>query len=466
MIRQLLTASLAVATLALLAGSASATVEIQWWHAMTGANNDVVNELTTEFNASQSDYKVTPVFKGSYQDTLNAGIAAFRAHQAPTIIQVFDAGTGVMMGAQNAVVPVADVMKKAGVAFDQSQYLPGIVAYYSKPDGTMLSFPFNSSTPILYYNKDIFQKAGLDPTKPPLTWPDVWADARQIKTSGAAACGYTAAYPSDWIGLENFAAWNNIPFATDQNGLGSLDPKLEINDPHYIAYFQAIADLNKEGVFKYGGRTSEAKPFFMNGTCGIYTDSSGGIGDIINSKVNFGTGPLPYDPTASGPQNTVPGGASLWVLAGQTDDQYKAAAAFFTFLSRTDIQVKLHEQSGYLPVTFAAYNAAKTSRLLHPEPGPRAADPADDRQAADRQLEGHPPGRSAGSPRHRGHRVRSDARRQRGRQDRPRQCREQGHRGDRRGRQGAWPIANRRRLPETVATGKVAAPHAPRPFRR
>jgi sn-glycerol 3-phosphate transport system substrate-binding protein len=365
--RHLLTAGLAIAA-GLIAGTANATAEIQWWHAMTGANNDVVNELTKEFNDSQTAYKVTPVFKGSYLETLNAGIAAFRAHQAPTIIQIYDAGTGVMMGAQNAIVPVADVMQKAGANFDKSQYLPGIVSYYSKPDGTMLSFPYNSSSPILYYNKDIFQKAGLDPNRPPLTWPDVWADARQIKASGAASCGYTAARLT-WIGLENFAAWNNIPFATDQNGLGSLDPKLEINAPNFVNYFQSIADLGKEGVFKYGGRTSEAT-FFMNGTCGIYTDSSGGIGDIINSKVNFATGPLPYDPSAPGaPQNTIPGGASLWVFSGHSDDEYKAAAAFFQFLSRTDIQVKLHEQSGYLPVTFAAYNQAKQEGFYAKNPG-------------------------------------------------------------------------------------------------
>src|SRR5262249_35234914 len=158
-----------------------AVTEIQWWHAMTGANNDMVNEITKQFNDSQTDYKVTPVFKGSYQDTLNAGIAAYRAKQAPTIIQIFDAGTGVMMGAQTAIVPVADVLKQAGATFDKSQYLPGIVSYYSKTDGTMLSFPYNSSSPILYYNKDIFQKAGLDPNNPPKTWPDVFADARKIK---------------------------------------------------------------------------------------------------------------------------------------------------------------------------------------------------------------------------------------------------------------------------------------------
>jgi sn-glycerol 3-phosphate transport system substrate-binding protein len=351
------------------ASNAFAVTEIQWWHAMAGANNEVVEQLTKEFNDSQSDYKVTPVFKGTYPETLNAGIAAFRAKQPPTIIQVFDVGTGVMMNSEGAIVPVADVLAKGGAAFDKSQYLPGIVSYYSKPDGTMLSFPYNSSSPILYYNKDIFQKAGLDVNNPPKTWPEVWADARQIVKSGAATCGYTSAWLT-WIHLENFAAWNNLQYATKENGLGGTDIELKFNSPIFVKHFQDLADLAKEGVFKYGGRTSEAKPLFLSGECGIYNDSSGGLGDVIKSGINYGTGPLPYDPSAPGaPQNTIPGGASLWVFAGHSDDEYKAAAAFFTFLSRTDIQERLHEVSGYLPVTMAAYEATKKSGFYDKNPG-------------------------------------------------------------------------------------------------
>ena len=142
--------------------NAYAVTDIQWWHAMTGANNEVVDTLAKEFNDSQKEYKITPVFKGTYPETLNAGIAAFRAKQPPAIIQVFDAGSGVMMGAAGAIKPVADVLKEGGYTFNKADYLAGIVAYYSKPDGTMLSFPYNSSSPILYYNKDVFQKTGLD----------------------------------------------------------------------------------------------------------------------------------------------------------------------------------------------------------------------------------------------------------------------------------------------------------------
>ncbi|WP_019996815.1 sn-glycerol-3-phosphate ABC transporter substrate-binding protein UgpB [Aureimonas ureilytica] len=349
--------------------SAFAATELQWWHAMNGANNEVVEELAKEFNASQSDYVIKPVFKGTYPETLNAGIAAFRAKQTPAIIQVFDVGTGVMMGASGAIKPVAEVLEQGGYTFDKSQYLPGIVNYYSKPDGTMLSFPYNSSSPILYYNKDTFQKAGLDANNPPKTWDDVFAAARKIKESGAAPCGYTSTWLT-WIHLENFAAWNNVSYASGENGLAGGKVELAIDAPIYVDHFQAIADLAKEGVFRYGGRTSEAKQLFLSGECGILTESSGGLGDVVKSGMNYGIGQLPYDTKGvNAPQNTTPGGASLWVFGGKSDAEYKGIAQFFNFLSQTDIQSRLHQKSGYLPVTLAAYEATKASGFYEKNPG-------------------------------------------------------------------------------------------------
>ncbi|TPE53480.1 sn-glycerol-3-phosphate ABC transporter substrate-binding protein UgpB [Amaricoccus solimangrovi] len=363
----ILTAALLIGTAAAI--PAEAKTDISWWHAMTGANAEVVTKIANDFNASQEDYEVVPVFKGTYPETLNAGIAAFRAKQAPDIMQVFDVGTGVMMAAEGAIKPVADVLDDAGMTFDKSQYLPGIVAYYSKPDGTMLSFPYNSSSPILYYNKDIFEKAGLDVNAPPKTWTEVWDMARKIKASGAAPCGYTSTWLT-WIHLENFAAWNDVPYATNENGLAGSEAELEINAPIYVNHFQALADLAKDGTFKYGGRTSEAKQIFLAGECGIFTESSGGLGDIVKSGMNYGIGQLPYDSDAEGaPQNTIPGGASLWVFGGKSDETYKGVAAFFDYLSQTDVQEYLHQTSGYLPVTMAAYEATKESGFYEKNPG-------------------------------------------------------------------------------------------------
>jgi sn-glycerol 3-phosphate transport system substrate-binding protein len=233
----------------------------------------------------------------------------------------------------------------------------------------MLSFPFNSSSPILYYNKTVFRRAGLDPEAPPATWPELWRQARQIVSSGAASCGYTSTWFA-WIHLENFAAWNNLPYATMQNGLAGTDLELQINAPIFVKHIQDIADLADEGVFRYGGRTSEAKNLFFSGECGIMTESSGGLGDVIKSGIDYGTGPLPYEPMADGaPQNTIPGGASLWVLAGHSARDYRGVAAFLAFLSQTDVQSRLHQVSGYLPVTMAAYDATKASGFYDANPG-------------------------------------------------------------------------------------------------
>jgi len=354
----------ALGAVPLMTGSAFAVTEISWWHAMTGANNEVVETLSKEFNESQSEYKVTPVFKGTYPETLNAGIAAFRAKQPPHIMQVFDAGTGTMMAAEGAIKPVADILSMGGKPFDKSQYLPGIVGYYSKPDGTMLSFPYNSSSPILYYNKDIFQKAGLDVDNPPKTWTEVWDAAKKIKSSGAAPCGFTSTWLT-WIHTENFAAWNNYSWGTQENGIAGPNVELKINAEPFVKHFQALADLAKDGTFKYGGRTSEAKQIFLAGECGIFTESSGGLGDVIKSGMNYGTGMLPSDGET---QNTIPGGASLWVFAGKSDEEYKGVAAFFNFLSQTDIQARLHQVSGYLPVTLAAYEKTKADGFYEKNP--------------------------------------------------------------------------------------------------
>src|SRR5947208_4831415 len=173
--------SLALASLALAAAAfsapAHAQVEIQWWHAMGGALGQWVNDLAKGFNESQKEYKVTPTFKGSYPEAMTAAIAAFRSGNAPDILQVFEVGTATMMASKGAIVPVGKVMKDAGEKFDPSAYVPAVAGYYTAPSGQMLSFPFNSSTTIFYFNKDAFKAAGLDTEKAPSTWPEVVAAA-------------------------------------------------------------------------------------------------------------------------------------------------------------------------------------------------------------------------------------------------------------------------------------------------
>ncbi|MBV9138245.1 MAG: sn-glycerol-3-phosphate ABC transporter substrate-binding protein UgpB [Hyphomicrobiales bacterium] len=340
----------------------AAITEIQWWHAMTGPNNDVVVKLAEDFNKSQNEYKVVPAYKGSYADTLNAGIAAYRAGNAPHIIQVFEVGTATMMAAKGAIKPVFQLMKEAGEPFDPNSYLPAITGYYSTSKGEMLSFPFNSSSTVMWYNKDAFKKAGLDPNAPPKTWPEVFEAAKKLKASGHPTCGFSNAWVT-WANIEQLSAWHNVPLATKANGLDGFDTVLNFNGPLHVQHLQHLVELQKDKTYDYSGRTNTGEGRFTSGECPIFLTSSAFFGNVkANAKFDFGAVPMPYYPEyKDAPQNSIIGGASLWVMGGKKPEEYKGVAKFFAFLSDTDRQVEIHKASGYLPITKAAYAKTKES---------------------------------------------------------------------------------------------------------
>jgi sn-glycerol 3-phosphate transport system substrate-binding protein len=359
----------ALAATVALASPAHAVTELQWWHAMTGGNNDIVNKLAADFNASQSDYKVVPTFKGTYADTMNAGIAAFRAGNAPHIMQVFEVGTATMMSATGAIKPVYQLMKDAGEPFDAKAYLPAITGYYSTSKGDMLSFPFNSSSMVMWINKDELKKAGVAET--PKTWPEVFDAARKLKAAGHATCGFSTAWTT-WANIEQFSAWHNVPIASKANGLDGFDTVLAFNTPLHVKHLQNLIDLQKDKTFDYSGRENKSESRFGSGECAIFLTSSGYYATAKGTaKFDFTSAPMPYYPDVAGaPQNSIIGGASLWVMGGKKPDEYKGIARFFTFLSDTDRQAKLHQESGYLPITRAAYEKTKASGFYGTNPIP------------------------------------------------------------------------------------------------
>ena len=363
---------LAAAALALLAGTAlpsHAQTEIQWWHSMGGALGDWVNDLANEFNASQKDYKVVPTFKGAYDQSMTAAIAAFRAGNAPHILQVFEVGTATMMASKGAIVPVAQLMKDAGAKFDASAYVPAVAGYYTAPNGQMLSLPFNSSTTIFFYNKDAFKAAGLDPEKAPGTWPEVALAAAKLKASGHK-CPYTTSWQG-WTQLESFSAWHNTLYATKNNGFGGLDTRLVFNTPLHVRHIENLANMSKQGLFVYKGRGNAADASIISGECAMFTGSSSLYSGLVKgAKFGFGMATMPWYPDVPGsPQNTVIGGASLWVMAGKKAPEYKGVAAFFNYLSSPDVQAKSHQRTGYLPITKAAFEATEKSGFYKKNPG-------------------------------------------------------------------------------------------------
>ncbi|MBB1091902.1 sn-glycerol-3-phosphate ABC transporter substrate-binding protein UgpB [Rhodopseudomonas palustris] len=351
------------------AAPARAATEIAWWHAMSGELGRRLEKLAADFNASQSDYRVVPTYKGNYTETVTASIFAFRSSTQPAIVQVNEIATATMMAAKGAVYPVYELMRDEKEAFSPSDYLPAVAGYYVDLAGNMLSFPFNASTPILYYNKTLFKKAGLDPEAPPGTWPDVGAAAKRLIDAGAP-CGFTTSWPS-WVNVENFSAYHNLPLATRANGLGGLDAVLVFNNPLVIRHVATLAEWQKTKVFDYAGRATAAEPRFQQGDCGIFIGSSATRADIIaNSNFEVGYGRLPYWPEVAGaPQNTIIGGATLWVLRGRPATDYHGVAKFFTYLSRPEVQAAWHQNTGYLPVTRAAYQLTRAQGFYDRNPG-------------------------------------------------------------------------------------------------
>jgi sn-glycerol 3-phosphate transport system substrate-binding protein len=354
-------------------GTASAQTEINWWHAMGGENGAKLEEIVAGYNATQSDYKVVQSYKGTYPETMTAAIAAFRAGEQPAIVQVFEVGTGTMMSAEGAVYPVYQLMEDMGEPFDPAAFLPAVVGYYTDTEGNMLSMPFNSSTPILYYNKNVFEEAGLDPETPPETWEEVEEFSNKIMESGAAPCGFTTRWVS-WVQTENLSAWHNQPIGTMENGFGGLGAELSLNGPLQVRHWGNLKRWQDEGLFQYGGPTAgdDAPPKFYSQTCAIYMESPAGRAGVNANATEFdvGYGMLPYYADAEGaPQNSIIGGATLWVLQGKDEEIYRGVADFFSYLSSPEVQADWHQFSGYLPITQASYDLGKEQGFYEQNPG-------------------------------------------------------------------------------------------------
>lgn len=355
--------------------AADAQTQVQWWHAMSGQLGEKLDEIVADFNASQDDYQVEAIYKGNYTETMNAAIAAFRAGEQPHIVQVFEVGTATMMAASGAVYPVQQLMLDAGHDFSVDDFVAAVASYYTTPDGELLSMPFNSSTPVLWYNKDHFAAAGLDPETPPRTWAEVGEFSRQIVDAGAAECGLSFGWQS-WVLVENMSAWHDQPIGTAENGFAGLDTELVFYENDVVPRLvEQIASWGEEGLFRYGGRRGDSLPLFTTGECSMWLNSSAYYGGIKEqADFAFGVGMLPYyDDIEAAPQNSIIGGATLWVLQGKPAEEYEAVAAFFAHLASPEVQADWHQSTGYVPITTAAYELTLESGFYDVEPGTNIA---------------------------------------------------------------------------------------------
>ncbi len=349
------TSAAAAAPAAVPAPAAGQTVDLTVWTAFSGSLGTTFDHLVSQFNSSQSQYHVTAVYKGSYPQVLSDTIAAFKAHAAPDITQIFDAGTATIMDSAGSYVPVYKLMSEYKIPFATSDFIGGAASYYETSSDQLDSMPFNSSTPVLYYNKAELQAAGI--ASPPATWSELETDAATLAAHGQkCALSSTGAYVM-WSDMEEFSTWNGYPYATQDNGYTAVKGvQLEINSAPIVDHLALLGRLASKGEYIWNGTSTSTVPLFTNGTCAMYEQSSASLNTIqAAAKFPFGVAELPVvagDKAA--PQNTVVGGASLWVMSGAPAVHYRGDAEFLHFLMSPQSQAYWASNTGYVPVTGAA----------------------------------------------------------------------------------------------------------------
>ena len=332
---------------------AAAQTDIQWWHAMGGRLGEVVEEIAVKYNASQDNYNLVPTYKGGYEDTMTAGIAAFRAKQQPNIIQIFDAGAATIINAKGATIPVADLMAN----FNSADYIEGVRYFYADSDDKMIGMPFNASTPLLYFNKDILAEVGID--GPPATWEEFEAMAPKLKDAGYQALAQSH---SPWIFSENFHSRHNLQLATSNNGYDSTDVKILYNNDAMKMHWGKVKEwLDADYYGFYGRAWGDNQDAFVQKKVAMWLGSSGSFGGLAKSaEFEFGAAELPYWKSVTDePYGTFIGGAALFAMSGKPAEENAGVADFMAFLTSPEMQYFWHKETGYVPITNAAYELAK-----------------------------------------------------------------------------------------------------------
>ncbi|MCB4821729.1 sn-glycerol-3-phosphate ABC transporter substrate-binding protein UgpB [Roseicella aerolata] len=369
-------AALGLAAPATIKAQGTGRTQIEFWYGLSGALGERVAEQVKRFNDSQQRFTVNASFKGSYIDTMTGAIAAWRAGNPPHIAQVFEVGTATMMAAGPAIRPVHQLLAEAGVELDPKRYLAGVRGYYSDTQGRLISMPHNSSSAIMWLNLDAFEKAGLSTTELPRTWRQVRAAAEKIKAANAAPSAITGTWPT-WIMFEQMAAMHDIPFATRANGFEGMNAELQLTSSFFQKHTEFLLGLQKDGLFRYGGRDNAADPLFPAGEAAISFNSSGNRARVEReARFKWISVPLPYhDDVIQEPKNGVIGGASLWVLSARnrTPEEYRGVAEFFRFISDVDQDLWWHKNTGYVPLTTAAYEKGRAEGYYQQNPGADAA---------------------------------------------------------------------------------------------
>lgn len=335
------------------ATAANAAAEIRLWHAMNGVRGVEFERLVARFNASQSQFRVVATYKGAFDEAVVEAVTARHARRAPHLVQASELGGAYLLEQKEVVRPLWQVMSPAQPFFVVDELLDA--------EGRLVALPLGRSTPVLYYNRDAFRLAMLDPKKPPATWTDMVPVLAALVASGTD-CAFTVAWPASVL-LENMAAWHNQAFATDA--------RLVFNSRLAVRWVSTLTTWQKSGYFTYSARRGEAEARFAAGECALLAASSANYAEL-RSRVTFdlGVAQFPYyDDFDDAPLNTLSAGTALWVMAGRPKADYAGVARFLAFLSRPDVQAEWHQRTGLVPMSTAAYDLTVKQGFYatHPE---------------------------------------------------------------------------------------------------
>ena len=355
----------------------SGPIEISFWHGLPQPLGGLLEGIATQFNESQRRFRIVSSFRGSYPETMVAAIAGFRASTAPHIVQMFEVGTGTMMSAGRAIKPLHELLAETGVAINFDDYLPAVKGYYSLADGRMMSMPFNASTAIMFYNKDAFRRAGLNPDQAPSTWAQLREAATRLRAAGHEM-PFTTAWPT-WTQVEQLSAIHNTPLATLDNGFGGLNAELAINNPLMLRHLTTLVELGSANQFRWGGRDGAGDALFANGSAAMIHASSGArarfVRELPGGVANLGAAMLPfYDDVGGAPLNSIIGGASFWAMnrgpnATRSADENRGIAEFFAFIAQPRVAAAWHTETGFLPVTQTAFEQVRATGFYTQNPG-------------------------------------------------------------------------------------------------
>ena len=335
------------------------SVEIIFWHSFSGQLGDNLTDLVAEFNHSQSQYSIVPVYKGEYINALTSFAAAFQAKQAPALMQVFEVGTTSMLTPSGVIKSAEELLREHGKALPKDSFFPAVRDFYSE-SGRLQALPFNTSVPVIFYNADLLRHLGYSKSNFPKTWDEFELLAAKLKKAGSA-CVYTTAFPA-WIQLESFVSLHGLSLIESRTHPDNFTRAALLSHLHRLKRWQT------QHYFEYGGRNNDATVLFTSGKCVLFSQSSGSYNGLLQLvKFHLGVAPQPLDQHISAHRYpNVVGGAALWAIRGHSKSVYAGIAEFYEYLMQQKVQKEWYEATGYIHLGVSGVYQSIQSNNEHP----------------------------------------------------------------------------------------------------